>query len=57
MAATPLRAVRISDEVWHAAREQATLNDETLTDVIRRSLIDYSAAAEAQTTPGAAKDR
>jgi hypothetical protein len=55
MAATPLRAVRIPDAVWHTAQQQASLNHETLTDVIRRSLVDYAAGAEIKPAPEAAK--
>lgn len=38
---TTLRNVRISDEVWTSARDQAALNGETVSDVIRRALIEY----------------
>jgi hypothetical protein len=38
---TPLRAIRISDSIWLAAQETASLNSETVTDVIRRALVEY----------------
>lgn len=38
---TPLRAVRISDELWQAAQAKAAEKGETVTDVLRRSLERY----------------
>ncbi|GAA1992726.1 hypothetical protein GCM10009718_33040 [Isoptericola halotolerans] len=38
---TTLRNVRVSDEVWTAAREQAEKNGETVSDVVRRALVEY----------------
>ena len=39
--ATPNRTVRISDELWEAAKRKASDNDESVTDVIRRALERY----------------
>ncbi|NOV98192.1 hypothetical protein [Isoptericola halotolerans] len=33
--------MRVSDEVWTAAREQAEKNGETVSDVVRRALVEY----------------
>ncbi|MBD8477559.1 hypothetical protein [Microbacterium sp. CFBP 8794] len=41
MAPTPLRNVRISDEIWQAAKDRADQNGDNLSDVIRRGLEDY----------------
>lgn len=38
---TPLRNVRVSDEVWQPARERAAENGETVSDVVRRALVEY----------------
>lgn len=38
---TPLRAVRISDDLWQAAQAKAAEKGETVTDVLRRSLEKY----------------
>lgn len=38
---TPNRTVRISDDLWEAAKRKAADNDETVTDVIRRALERY----------------
>lgn len=38
---TPLRAIRISDELWQAAQAKAAEKGETVTDVLRRSLEKY----------------
>jgi predicted transcriptional regulator len=39
--ATPIRTVRIPDELWEAAQRKASDNDETVSDVIRRALERY----------------
>lgn len=39
--ATPTHSVRVSDELWEAARKVAADRDETLADVIRRALERY----------------
>lgn len=38
---TPLRNVRVADELWHAAQEKAEKQEETVSDVIRRALEQY----------------
>lgn len=52
MAATPLRAVRISDSIWLAAQRTASSNNETLTDVIRDALIHYASRDESHRVSG-----
>lgn len=49
---TPLRTVRVAPEVWDAAKERATLNDETVSDVIRRALVEYVMLPPLSTAPG-----
>ena len=39
--ATPLRSVRIPDDLWQLALEVAEKNGETVSDVIRRALVEY----------------
>lgn len=39
---TKNRVVRVSDEVWDAAKSRAEANGETVSDVIRRALVDYA---------------
>lgn len=43
---TPLRAIRVSDEIWEAAQEQATRRGESVTEAIRRFLTEYAEANE-----------
>jgi hypothetical protein len=38
---TPTRSVRVSDELWNAARAIAKGRGETVTDVILRGLQEY----------------
>lgn len=38
---TPLRSVRVEDELWTAAREVAKERGETLSDVVRDALARY----------------
>lgn len=38
---TPLRNVRVDDELWCAAREVAKVRGETLSDVVRDALARY----------------
>ena len=40
---TPLRSVRVAEDVWQAAKAAAEANGETVTDVIVRALAAYSA--------------
>lgn len=39
---TPIRRVRVSDDIWDAANDAAKANGETLSVVIRRALIQYT---------------
>lgn len=38
---TPIRTVRVPDELWDAAKRVASDSDETVTDVIIRALNRY----------------
>lgn len=38
---TPRRTVRVDDELWHAAQQQAAERGETLSDAIREFLRIY----------------
>jgi len=38
---TATRAVRVDDELWHAAKTTAEQRDETVSDVIRNALRRY----------------
>lgn len=38
---TPLRNVRVPNDLWHAAMSKATERGETLSDVLRRALEEY----------------
>ena len=38
---TPLRNVRVPDELWHAAMSKALKRGENLSEVIRRALEKY----------------
>lgn len=38
---TPARSVRIDDELWHAAQEQAKKDGVTVTSVIVNGLYEY----------------
>lgn len=40
---TPLRSMRISDELWELAKARAHVERETVTDVVRRALEEYVA--------------
>lgn len=51
MASTPIRTIRVSDEVWFEAIKLATAKGETVTDVLRRALIDYVTEADISTQP------
>lgn len=42
MASTPLRAIRIPNDVWERAQEMAAVNGETLTAVVLRALTEYA---------------
>lgn len=38
---TMLRNVRVADEVWQPAKVRAEENGETVSDVVRRALVEY----------------
>lgn len=38
---TPLRNVRVPDDVWQPAKERAEANGETVSEVVRRALVEY----------------
>lgn len=38
---TTLRSVRVPDEIWQPAQEQAERTGESVSDVIRRALVEY----------------
>ncbi|KJQ55080.1 hypothetical protein [Microbacterium sp. SA39] len=42
MPETPIRRVRVADEIWEPADEAAKGNGENLSVVIRRALIEYT---------------
>lgn len=39
---TPIRNVRVPDDIWAPAKERANKRGENLSDIIRKSLIDYA---------------
>lgn len=45
---TPLRAVRVPDQLWDAARAIATERGETVSDVVRAALELYVQSNESQ---------
>ena len=47
---TPGRSVRISDDLWEAAKDVAAEQEETVTEVIVRSLTSYVAMHSPPTT-------
>lgn len=40
---TPLRTIRVADEIWEAAQERAKAEGRTVSDVIRAALKRYGA--------------
>lgn len=38
---TPIRGIRVPDELWTAAQAAAATNDESVSDVVRRALEAY----------------
>jgi len=42
---TPTRTVRVSDEIWGAAKEKAAVEGRTLTDVVIEALKKYISAS------------
>lgn len=55
--ATRTRPVRVSDDLWEAAKEKATENGETLSDAIRRFLADYVGEPDMTGLAGSEMDR
>lgn len=51
---TPLRALRVSDELWAAAQAKAALEGRTVTDVITAALTRYVRTAPRTSRPGRA---
>lgn len=43
MPKTPIRPVRVPDELWQAAQAKAAEKGETVSDAIRRALREYAA--------------
>jgi predicted HicB family RNase H-like nuclease len=41
---TPTRTVRVSDEIWTAAKEKAAIEGRTLTEIVIAALKDYTSA-------------
>ena len=39
---TTIRSIRVSDAVWEAAKKATELEGETISDVVRRALIEYA---------------
>lgn len=39
---TPVRTIRVSDELWTAAAAKAEAKGETISDVVRRALLAYA---------------
>lgn len=37
----PARAIRVSDDLWHAAQKRAAERGESVSDVVRRALGRY----------------
>lgn len=54
---TPIRNVRVTDDLWQLAREIAETNGETITDVIRRELENYVRRHEDFHPPGERSSR
>jgi len=54
MAAKPLRAVRVHEDLWAAAKAEAEARGETVTDAITRALIRYT---KTRTTTGKDNER
>lgn len=44
---TPIRNIRVEDELWEAAAEVANARQESLSEAVRQFLRDYIAAHEA----------
>jgi hypothetical protein len=46
---TPLRSVRVPNDLWQAATVVANRNGETISDVVRRALWEYAHPLQAVT--------
>ncbi|WP_167550868.1 ribbon-helix-helix protein, CopG family [Cryobacterium arcticum] len=44
---TPLRSIRISDELWEAAQQNAAAEGRTVSEVVREALERYNARRSA----------
>lgn len=55
--ATRTRPVRVSDELWEAAKEKAAENGETLSDAIRGFLAEYVGDPNLSGLAGSEMDR
>lgn len=55
--ATRTRPVRVSDDLWEAAKEKAAENGESLSDAIRRFLADYVGDPNLSGLAGSEMDR
>ena len=49
---TPLRNIRVDDELWEAAKEAAASRGQTLSEVIRAALGQYVRATPLEATQG-----
>jgi hypothetical protein len=38
---TPMRGIRVSDKLWNDARKRAAKDETTVTEVIKRALMEY----------------
>lgn len=47
---TPTRSIRIPDDVWAEARDVASANGETTTDIVNRLLVKYLRAERRKAT-------
>lgn len=47
----PLRSVRVPDEEWRAAQQEAKLRGETVSEVVRRALRKYGRGSRGTTGP------
>lgn len=43
---TPIRNVRVPDEIWDPAKEKAKERGDNLSEIIRKALIEYNEQTE-----------
>ena len=55
MAKTPLRSVRVPDDIWHAAQERADAEGQTVTAVIVAALRRYASGRPKPSESGEAR--